>query len=116
MLTRRDLIKGTTAMALALLFPQIYTAEAENLAIFGQFKLIDYTSSQGLWHIHFVNDNPGGGNPSDYYIDVPESELPANINQTQLTNALKNRLGWTVNQTFAPLNTAITNALTITLP
>lgn len=113
---RRTVLKGVPAVALALLFPHIYTAEADFMAILGQFKLMDYTSSNGLWHVHFVNDNPGGGNPSDYFVDIPESELPANINQTQLANALKNRLGWTVNQTFAPLNTAISNNLTITLP
>ncbi len=113
---RRTIIKAAPAVALALLFPQTFKAEALDLAILGQFKLIDYTSSNGLWHIHFENSNPGGGNPSDYYIQVPESELPANINQQQLANALKNRLGWTLNQTFAPLNTAITAGMTITLP
>lgn len=86
------------------------------MAILGNFKLMDYTNSNGLWHVHFVNDNPGPGNLSDYYIDIPESELPANINQTQLSNALKSRLGWAVNQTFTPLNTAIANAMVITLP
>jgi hypothetical protein len=113
---RRSIIKAAPAVALALLFPNIYKAEAIDMAILGQFILTDYTSSNGLWNIHFVNLAPGGGNPNDYYIQIPESELPANINQTQLAAALKNRLGWTVNQTFAPLNTAIAANLTITLP
>lgn len=86
------------------------------MAVFGNFKLVDYTSENGLWRVHFVNENPGGGNPNDYYIDIPESELPANINQNQLAAALKTRLGWTINQTFAPLNTAIASGTTITLP
>ena len=86
------------------------------MAILGQFVLTDYTSANGLWRVHFVNHDPGGGNPSDYYIDIPESELPANINQNSLATALKQRLGWTVNQTCVPLNTAIANSMTITLP
>lgn len=113
---RRTIIKAAPAVALALLFPHIYKAEAIDMAIFGQFKLLDYTSSNGLWNLHFENGNPGGGNPTDYYMQIPESELPANINQTQLATALKNRLGWTVNQTFSPLNQAIASGLTITLP
>lgn len=113
---RRTIIKAAPAVALALLFPNIYKVEALDLAILGQFILTDYTSANGLWNIHFVNPAPGGGNLSDYYVQIPESELPANINQTQLAAALKNRLGWTVNQTFSPLNTAIANGMIITLP
>lgn len=86
------------------------------MAIFGQFKLTDYTKANGLWHIHFVNNNPGGGNASDYYIDIPESELPDSMNQNQIAALLKEQLGFALNQTFGPLNTAITNNLVITLP
>jgi hypothetical protein len=86
------------------------------MAIVGQFVLTDYTSANGVWRVHFINHDPGGGNANDYYLDIPESELPANMNQTQLAALFKTRLGWTINQTFAPMNTAITNGMTITLP
>lgn len=86
------------------------------MAITGQFFLKDYTSENGLWHLHFENPNPGPGNPTDFYVDIPESELPANINQVQLAAALKSRLGWRLNQTFAPLNTFISNGTSVTLP
>ncbi len=86
------------------------------MAITGSFRLLDYTSDNGLWRLHFTNDNPGAGNPNDFYIDIPESELPANINQVQLAAALKTRLGWTINQTFAPLNQFIAANSPVTLP
>lgn len=86
------------------------------MAITGQFFLKDYTSQNGLWRLHFENPAPGPGNPTDFYMEIPESELPANINQTQLAAALKSRLGWTLNQTFAPLNQFISNGTAVTLP
>lgn len=86
------------------------------MAITGQFFLRDYKSQDGLWHLHFENPVPGPGNPTDFYVEIPESELPANINQTQLASALKSRLGWSINQTFAPLNQFITANQPVTLP
>lgn len=86
------------------------------MAIFGNFKLTDYTISGGLWHIHFINDNPGGGNPSDYYVEFTVDEVPSNISQATLAANLKTRLAQKLNQTYAPLNTAIANGMTITLP
>lgn len=86
------------------------------MAIFGRFDLLDYTHEKGFFRLHFNNQAPGGGNPSDYYLDIPESELPANINQNQLASLVYQRLGWTLNQTFAPLNTAIANGMFVTLP
>lgn len=80
------------------------------------FDLIDYESRNGLWRLHFVARTPPPGNFSDIYVDIPESELPANINQNQLASTLKTRLGWRLNQTFAPLNQFITSGTTITLP
>lgn len=113
-MNRRTLLKGMIGMT--ILVPLNIKLGETAMAILGQFVLTDYTSANGLWRVHFVNHDPGGGNPSDYYIDIPESELPANINQNSLATALKQRLGWTVNQTFVPLNTAIANSMTITLP
>lgn len=86
------------------------------MAITGSFFLRSYTSDGGVWHLHFENPSPGPGNVTDYYIDVPESELPANINQVQLAAALKSRLGWSINQTFAPLNQFISAGTAVTLP
>lgn len=86
------------------------------MAITGSFFLKDYTHQNGIWLLHFENPAPGPGNPTDFYVDIPESELPANINQQQLATMLKQRLGWTLNQTFAPLNTFIANGTAVTLP
>lgn len=86
------------------------------MAYTGIFDLVDYSNADGLWKLHFVARTPPPASPSDVYIDVPESELPANINQNQLASALKNRLGWKLNQTFAPLNTFIAAGTTVTLP
>lgn len=80
------------------------------------FDLIDYTSAGGVWRLHFVARTPPPGNYSDIYVDILETELPANINQQTLANLLKTRLGWTLNKTFAPLNTFIANGSTVTLP
>lgn len=85
------------------------------MAVFGQFKVTSYTIEDGVWKIHLINPDPGGGNPSDYYVEFNLDEL-GNMNQNQLASALKERLGWTLNQTYAPLNTAIANGMTITLP
>lgn len=84
--------------------------------ILGNFVLTDYTISEGLWRVHFINSDPGGGNPSDYYVEFSVAEVPTNISQTTLANILKTRLAQKLNQTYAPLNTAITNGMTITLP
>ena len=86
------------------------------MAILGTFRLKDYTIEAGVWKLHFENNNPGGGNPTDYYVTIPGSELPANINQIQLASTLKQWLGWSVNQTFAPLNTFIANNTAVVLP
>lgn len=86
------------------------------MPIYGQFVLTDYTIEGGLWKIHFINHDPGGGNPSDYYVEFTVDEVPANINQNTLATTLKTRLGQKLNQTYAPLNTAIANGMTITLP
>lgn len=93
--------------------PQVPQAQAQ---IVGGFHLLDYNRDGGMWNLHFVNYNPGGGNPNDYYVQIPDSEIPANINQNQLAVTLKNYLGWSVNQTFAPLNTFIANDTVITQP
>jgi hypothetical protein len=82
----------------------------------GIFDLIDYTNQGGFWRLHFVARTPPPGAYSDVYLDIPESELPANINQGQLAAQLKTRLGWTANQTFAPLNQFLASGTTITLP
>ena len=86
------------------------------MAIFGNFVLVDYTISDGLWRVHFVNNNPGGGNPNDYYVEFSVAEVPANISQATLASILKTRLAQKLNQTYAPLNTAIAAGMTITLP
>lgn len=80
------------------------------------FDLIDYTVANGCWRLHFVARTPPPGNLSDIYVDILETELPANINQNTLTQLLKTRLGYTLNKTFAPLNQFIANGTTITLP
>ena len=86
------------------------------MAIVGQFKLVDYTIAEGLWRIHFINEDPGGGNPSDFYVEFSVAEVPSNISQNTLASTLKTRLAQKLNQTYAPLNTAIANGMTITLP
>ena len=86
------------------------------MAILGDFVLTDYTIEEGLWRVHFINHNPGGGNPSDYYVEFTVDEVPANINQNTLASVLKTRLAQKLNQTYAPLNTAIANGMVITLP
>lgn len=113
---RRTVLKGITVAAFAVLFPQLNTAEAEDMAIFGQFVLKDYTIEDGVWKIHFENGNPGGGNPTDYWAEFALDEIPTNMSQNTLATALKTRLGLTLNQTHAALNTAITNGMTIVLP
>lgn len=85
------------------------------MTVSGNFKLTDYTMRDGLWVIHFVNNNPGGGNPSDYFVEIHEEGIPSTMNQTQLRNLLTERLGFTFNQTHPPLNTAIAAGMTITL-
>lgn len=86
------------------------------MAILGQFLLVDYTTANGVFRLHFVNHDPGGGNPNDYFVDILETEIPANINQNQLGLLLKERLGWAVNQTFPPLNTFIANGTAVVQP
>ena len=86
------------------------------MAVFGNFVVTDYAIEDGVWKIHLVNNNPGGGNPTDYYVEFLISEVPANISQATLAGQLKTRLGQKYNQTYAPLNTAIANGMTITLP
>lgn len=86
------------------------------MAVFGNFKLTGYTIEDGVWKIHFVNENPGGGNPNDYYAEFALDEIPTNMSQNTLSSTLKTRLGLTINQTHAALNTAITNGMTVTLP
>lgn len=86
------------------------------MAIFGDFVVTDYTIENAVWKIHLINGNPGGGNPSDYYVEFLQTEIPSNINQAQLRDALKLRLAQKLNATYAPLNTAIQNGMTITLP
>lgn len=83
--------------------------------VFGNFVVTDYTIANGVWSIHLVNDNPGGGNPSDYYVEFLQTEVPANINQQQLAAAIKTRLEQKYNGGYAPLNTAIAAGMTITL-
>ena len=84
--------------------------------VFGNFVIQpDYTVTNGVWIIHLVNDNPGGGNPSDYYVSILQSEMPDNINQVQLEALIEKYLKYTYNAGFAPLNTAIANNMTIQL-
>lgn len=80
------------------------------------FTLIGYTNANGLWSLEFLAASPPPGNNSNIIVQIPESELPANINQNQLASTLKTRLGWKLNQTFAPLNTFISSGTAITLP
>lgn len=92
------------------------TPTAQAIVYESVFDLIEYTNEGGLWKLHFVARTPPPGNVSDVYLEIPESELPANINQNQLATQLKQRLSWKLNQTFAPLNTFVQAATTITLP
>ncbi len=85
------------------------------MAVFGQFVVTNYTIADGVWKVELVNGNPGAGNVSHYYVEFALDEL-GNMNQNQLAAALKERLGWTINATYGPLNTAIANGMTITLP
>jgi hypothetical protein len=86
------------------------------VAVFGSFVVTDYTIENGLWRVHLVNTNPGGGNKTDYYAEFVLDEITATTNQQNLASMIKERLAWTINQTMAPLNTAIANNMTITLP
>lgn len=80
------------------------------------FTLLGYTNADGLWSVEFLAASPPPSGNSNVIVQIPESELPANINQNQLAAALKQRLGWKLNQTFSPLNTFISSGATITLP
>lgn len=86
------------------------------MAVFGNFVVTDYTIEDGVWKVHFVNNTPGGGNPTDYYAEFALDEIPTNINQTQLAAMLKTRLAWTINNGHAGLALAVANAMTVTLP
>ena len=86
------------------------------MAVFGDFIVTDYTIANGVWSIHLVNNFPGGGNPTDYYVEFLQTEVPANISQNTLKTAIATRLAQKYNEGYAPLNTAIANAMTITLP
>ncbi len=110
-LTRRALIACMVGTIISI--PLKGSAE---MAVFGNFTVTDYEITNGLWVIHLVNLNPGGGNATDYYVEFELSEVPANINQNTLANQIKTRLGQKYNATYAPLNTAIANGMTITLP
>ena len=62
------------------------------VAIRGNFVMQpDYELTDVGYRLHFVNDNPGGGNPSDYYIPVSFAEM-SNINQNQLRTLCTTRL------------------------
>lgn len=80
------------------------------------FTVVGYTNQNGLWNVEFLAATPPPGNNSNIIVQIPESELPANINQNQLATTLKTRLGWKLNATFAPLNTFISSGTSITLP
>lgn len=86
------------------------------MAVFGNFVITDYTIEDGVWKIHLINNDPGGGNANDYYVEFLQTEVPSNISQNTLATNIKTRLAQKYNQTYAPLNTAITNGMTITLP
>ena len=86
------------------------------MAITGDFKVMDYSYSNGGFYIHLINYAPGPGNPNDYYILIPDAEIPTNINQSNLNNVIKKYVGWTYNQTYTPLNTAVANGMIVTQP
>ena len=86
------------------------------MAYASTFTVVGYTNQNGVWRVECLAATPPPGEVSNIIVDILETELPANINQQTLANLLKTRLGWKLNQTFAPLNTFITNGTTITLP
>ncbi len=86
------------------------------MAVFGNFRVADYNIEGMVWKVHLINNFPNGGSATDYYVEFELDELPSNISQNNLGGAIKDRLGWTINATYAPLNTAIANRMTITLP
>lgn len=86
------------------------------MAVFGDFVIQDYTIENGVWKIHLINFDPGGGNANDYYVEFLQTEVPSNIAQNTLAANIKTRLAQKYNQTYNPLNTAIQNGMTITLP
>ncbi|MDP3909264.1 MAG: hypothetical protein Q8Q14_02645 [Gemmatimonadales bacterium] len=76
------------------------------MAITGNFRLLDYQFTEaGVVLCHFENPNPGAGNPTDFYVGIPEPELPTNISQPQLGNTLKKYLGLSLGESHTPLNT-----------
>jgi hypothetical protein len=82
----------------------------------GQFILQpDYTIENGMWKVHFVNPDPGGDQPSEYFAFCTFAEIPENLNQQQLRTLLTTRLAGAYNNGCTPLNTAIANGMTITL-
>lgn len=113
-MNRRTVLKGIIGMT--ILVPLHIKLGETAMAVFGNFVVTDYTIEEGLWRIHLVNNDPGGGNANDYYVEFELSEVPTNINQNTLATQIKTRLGQKYNQTYAPLNTAIANGMTITLP
>ena len=86
------------------------------MALIGDFKLVDYLIGEdGKIRVHFYNAAPGGGNFNDAYAVFDSEELPGNMSQNQLANALKTRLNLQ-NLAHASLNTAMNNEVVITLP
>lgn len=85
------------------------------MPVYGSFLVTDYSIENGVWKIHLVNNDPGGGNPTDYYVEFLQTEIPTNINQSQLQAAIGTRLSQKYNLGYVPLNTAIANGMTITL-
>ena len=81
----------------------------------GHFLVDSYSIEDGLWKIHLTNSNPGGGNPSDFYVEFLVSEVPANISQNTLRTQISTRLAQKYNASYAPLNTAIAAGMTIDL-
>lgn len=86
------------------------------MAVFGNFVVTDYTIEDGVWKIHLINFAPGAGNVNDYYVEFLQTEIPSNVSQATLAANLKTRLAQKINQTYAPLNTAIAANMTVVLP
>lgn len=86
------------------------------MAYTSTFTVLSYTNQNGVWSVELLAATPPPGELSNIVVDILETELPSNINQQQLAALLKTRLGWKLNQTFAPLNQFIAAGTTVSLP
>jgi hypothetical protein len=82
-------------------------------AVNGNYTVVDFTVENASLVVHLLNSNPGGGMPSDWYVSFNLDELPTNMSQTNLKNAILERLRLSHGGIHASLQTLITGGTII---